>query len=45
MTEIVVNEGRLVEWASEAIGRPSFTGSEQAMGELLAETFAVMGPA
>ena len=43
MTDLVVNEGRLVEWASEAIDRPSFTGSEQAMGELMAETFAGMG--
>jgi len=43
MAEINVNEERLVEWASEAIGRPSFTGSEQAMGELMADTFAGMG--
>jgi len=43
MADVVVNEERLVEWASEAIGRPSFTGSEQAMGELMAETFAAMG--
>jgi len=43
MADVVVNEERLVEWASEAIGRPSFTGSEQAMGELMADTFAGMG--
>ena len=43
MPDVIVNEERLVEWASEAIGRPSFTGSEQAMGELMAETFAGMG--
>jgi acetylornithine deacetylase len=40
---ITIDEDRLVEWASEAIGRPSFTGSEQAMGELMAETFKGMG--
>jgi acetylornithine deacetylase len=40
---IQVNEERLVDWASRAIGTPSFTGSEQAMGELMAETFAGMG--
>jgi acetylornithine deacetylase/succinyl-diaminopimelate desuccinylase-like protein len=43
MTEVAVNEDRLVEWASRAIGTPSFTGSEQAMAELMAETFAEMG--
>jgi len=40
---IRVDEDRLVEWASRAIGTPSFTGSEQAMAELMAQTFADMG--
>ena len=31
-----------MEWASQAIGTPSFTGSEQAMAELMAQTFAEM---
>ena len=35
MSDVTVNEERLVAWASEAIGCPSFTGSEQAMGELM----------
>jgi acetylornithine deacetylase len=43
MTEIQVSEERLVEWASRAIGTPSFTGSEQAMGELMAATLDEMG--
>jgi acetylornithine deacetylase/succinyl-diaminopimelate desuccinylase-like protein len=43
MTEVQVNEERLVDWASRAIGTPSFTGSEQAMGEVMAATFAEMG--
>jgi acetylornithine deacetylase len=38
-----VDEARLVEWAARAIGVPSFTGSEQAMGELMAETFGDLG--
>ncbi len=38
-----VDRDRLVEWASRAIGTPSFTGSEQAMAELMAESFAGMG--
>jgi acetylornithine deacetylase/succinyl-diaminopimelate desuccinylase-like protein len=41
--QIAINDGRLVDWASRAIGTPSFTGSEQAMGELMAETFESMG--
>ena len=40
---ISINEGRLVDWASRAIGTPSFTGDEQAMAELMAETFGAMG--
>jgi acetylornithine deacetylase len=43
VTEIRIDEARLVEWASQAIGTPSFTGSEQAMAELIAQTFADMG--
>ena len=43
MAEVAVSEERLVEWASRAIGTASFTGSEQAMAELMAETFAEMG--
>ncbi len=38
-----VDERRLVEWARQAIGVPSFTGEEQAMGELMADTFGAMG--
>jgi acetylornithine deacetylase len=41
--EIQIDRDRLVEWASRAIGTPSFTGSEQAMAELMAQTFADMG--
>jgi acetylornithine deacetylase/succinyl-diaminopimelate desuccinylase-like protein len=43
MTDVAINEERLVEWASKAIGTPSFTGSEQAMAELMAETLTGMG--
>jgi acetylornithine deacetylase len=38
-----VEEERLVEWASRAIGTPSFTGSEEAMAELVRDTFLDMG--
>ena len=38
-----IDRDRLVEWASRAIGTPSFTGSEQALAELVAQTFAYMG--
>jgi len=41
--ELAIDRDRLVEWASRAIGTPSFTGSEQAMAELVAQTFADMG--
>jgi len=40
---VTIERERLVEWASRAIGTPSFTGSEQAMAELMAQTFADMG--
>jgi acetylornithine deacetylase len=38
-----IERDRLVEWASRAIGTPSFTGDEEAMAELMRETFASMG--
>src|SRR4051812_17281974 len=41
MTDI--DGDRLVEWASGAIAVPSFTGSEAAMADLMAETFEEMG--
>ncbi len=34
---------RLVDWASEAIAVPSFTGDEQAMAGLMRDTFAELG--
>jgi acetylornithine deacetylase len=40
---IAIDRDRLVQWASRAIETPSFTGSEQAMAELVAQTFADMG--
>jgi acetylornithine deacetylase/succinyl-diaminopimelate desuccinylase-like protein len=43
VTAIRVDRDRLVEWASRAIGTPSFTGSEEAMAQLMAETFGEMG--
>jgi acetylornithine deacetylase len=43
VAEIRIDPERLVEWAEQAIGTPSFTGSEQAMAELMAQTFADMG--
>jgi acetylornithine deacetylase/succinyl-diaminopimelate desuccinylase-like protein len=41
--ELSIDRDRLVEWASRAIATPSFTGSEEAMAALMAETFAGMG--
>ncbi|CAN5356361.1 M20/M25/M40 family metallo-hydrolase [soil metagenome] len=43
MADVQIDGDRLVDWASRAIGTPSFTGSEQAMAELVAQTFADMG--
>jgi acetylornithine deacetylase/succinyl-diaminopimelate desuccinylase-like protein len=43
VTEIRIDSDRLVEWASRAIGTPSFTGDEQGMAELMAATFRGMG--
>jgi acetylornithine deacetylase len=40
---LVIDEERLVAWAGEAIGIPSFTGSEQAMAEFMTETFQALG--
>jgi len=37
---IRIDRRRLVDWASRAIATPSFTGSEQDMATLMAETFA-----
>ncbi|HEX4520957.1 MAG TPA: M20/M25/M40 family metallo-hydrolase [Gaiellaceae bacterium] len=42
MPGLAINEERLVDWASQAIGTPSFTGSEEAMAELMSQTFAEM---
>jgi acetylornithine deacetylase len=38
-----IDRDRLVEWASEAINVPSFTGSEEAMAELVRETLGELG--
>jgi acetylornithine deacetylase/succinyl-diaminopimelate desuccinylase-like protein len=38
-----VDERRLVEWASQAIGIPSFTGDEEAMAAFVAGTFRELG--
>ncbi len=43
VTDIRIDQERLIEWASQAIGTPSFTGSEEAMAELMRETFLDMG--
>jgi acetylornithine deacetylase len=43
VTELRIDQDRLVEWATRAIGTPSFTGSEQAMAELMAQTLGDMG--
>jgi acetylornithine deacetylase/succinyl-diaminopimelate desuccinylase-like protein len=40
---VEIDRDRLVEWASRAIETPSFTGSEQALAELVAQTFADLG--
>jgi len=42
VTEFHIDQDRLVEWASQAIGIPSFTGSEEAMAEFVRETFLDM---
>jgi acetylornithine deacetylase len=43
VADLRVNEARLVEWASRAIDTPSFTGDEEAMARLVAETLHGMG--
>src|SRR6188474_3138420 len=43
VTELRIDRDRLVEWASLAIGTPSFTGDEHAMAELMRETFLDLG--
>ena len=43
MADLRIDHERLVEWASRAIATPSFTGAEQAMAELMRDTFAEMG--
>jgi acetylornithine deacetylase/succinyl-diaminopimelate desuccinylase-like protein len=43
VAEIRIDEERLVAWASRAIETPSFTGDEQAMARLMAETFSELG--
>jgi acetylornithine deacetylase len=40
---IRIDRRRLVDWASRAIATPSFTGSEQDMAALMAETFHELG--
>jgi acetylornithine deacetylase/succinyl-diaminopimelate desuccinylase-like protein len=41
--DVKIDRDRLVQWASRAIATPSFTGSEQAMAELMRDTFEEMG--
>ncbi len=43
VSEIKIDQARLVDWASQAIGVPSFTGSEEAMADLMRDTFVGMG--
>ncbi len=43
MADLRIDRDRLVEWASRAIDTPSFTGSEEAMAELVRETLLEMG--
>jgi acetylornithine deacetylase len=40
---VAIDRDRLVDWASRAIGTPSFTGDEHAMAELMRETFLDLG--
>ena len=41
--DVKIERKRLVEWASRAISVPSFTGAEQEMATVMAETFKEMG--
>jgi acetylornithine deacetylase len=43
MTDVRIDEERLVEWASRAVATPSFTGSEEAMAELMRDTLNDLG--
>ncbi len=43
LMDVRIDRKRLVDWASRAIATPSFTGSEQEMATLMAETFKEMG--
>ncbi|HJR95035.1 MAG TPA: M20/M25/M40 family metallo-hydrolase [Gaiellaceae bacterium] len=40
---VSIDRDRLVEWASRAIDTPSFTGAEEAMANLMRETFLDLG--
>jgi len=40
---ISIDRDRLVDWASKAIGIPSFTGSEEAMAVFMADTLEELG--
>ena len=40
---VSIDRDRLVDWASRAIGIPSFTGSEEAMALFMADTFEELG--
>ena len=42
MTDLRIDQDRLVAWASSAINVPSFTGSEESMAELMRDTFGEM---
>jgi acetylornithine deacetylase len=43
LIDLAVDAERLVEWAKQAIATPSFTGSEQAMAELMSDTLEDAG--
>ncbi|MBA2474764.1 MAG: M20/M25/M40 family metallo-hydrolase, partial [Actinobacteria bacterium] len=43
MSALQIDRERLVAWASRAIATPSFTGDEEGMAGLMAETFRDMG--
>jgi acetylornithine deacetylase/succinyl-diaminopimelate desuccinylase-like protein len=43
LTELRVDADRLVDWAKQAVATPSFTGSEQAMAELMRDTLEELG--
>jgi acetylornithine deacetylase/succinyl-diaminopimelate desuccinylase-like protein len=40
---VSIDRDRLVDWASKAIGIPSFTGSEEALAVFMADTFEELG--